>query len=398
MPTLDRRPEIADQPPLDPEVLIEEARRRQRRRRFSTAGVVAAFLMVAGASWLTAGGGPPAKTRPTSGGGGAANASTPGWHQLTPGAYIGAGAQITTVIGWHGQLLAAGDLFGAQSAKLGCTSGCNPVVWAFRGGRWRVQFAVDADGSNPGATLVATDHGLALFYSAMGTREWTSGNGRTWVKVDLPAEMEAMWAEGIASDGSRVVVSYNNDGGPDLAYGRSDPVFTSTDARHWRLVKVPDSPDWSSIGTTAHGFVAFGTDHADGRALVWSSSDGLNWSAVPAARSPSAFGDLPGDAGVPGHGPDVSSVVSVAHGYVALLEEPDGRVSWSAGGRRWTGIGGPGSSNPYNRDYFPTGVGVDGNQVVFAEQGSAKGSRIPKDATSFWAVSPAVAARTGVSR
>ena len=382
---------LQDHPPTDPEVLIEEARRRQRRRRRAIVAVVVALGAGALAVVGIWGGGPPPKVPPAPHGGRSAGASAPALQNLTGSlGYIGPGAQITTVIRWHGEVLAAGA--GPVPRSFPCWPlGCNPVVWVEHDGHWRVSFAATPLGSLPNAQLVAAGGALLLFHAQEGTQLWRSTNGRNWRRVRIPDAMAAMPMRSVAATGNRVVATLANRyaGGPMTAYGQDDWVWTSADGGlRWSRDRVPDHPLWSTVDATAGGFLAAGTDHATGRWLVWSSTNGVSWSAVPAARSGSGLADLAGSAAMPYAGAGVAYVLSVDGGFLALNEQPDGRMLWSPGGRTWTRIWGPGPL--WNSSWFPSGIGVIGDSPVLIER-AGKHAGVPDGATTFWRLNPRAA-------
>ena len=416
---------LQDRPPVEPDVLIEEARERQRRRHrliLSTLVALAAGALVYG---LTTGDGPPVKPRPTGGGGAPAGATVASWRNLTaPGGYIQAGAQVTSVIRWHGELIAAGDLFspGRIPKGIGCTIACNPIVWVDRDGRWRAVWGHSPSGSDPGAALVAVGNQLLLFNSDMSTALWRSANAIDWTAVRIPKAMSWNWTSGIASNGRRVVVSFfNRYIGAHSLFGGLNPVFSSTDGARWVQGGPVDGFGFDDIAAVPGGFVALGASTRARRFALLRSANGRSWSVVSPLSMPRNGNELLAASGrglvlertvsytrrsaraefmwssnglvwtaanvVGGpltnrlfEGPTPETLAAVRGGFVAL-GNTNRYVWWSADGRVWrrtTVPGGPPAT------FQPWATSIDGNSLLVVEMPRRASDGVPRGATTIW--------------
>jgi hypothetical protein len=271
-------------------------------------------------------------------------------------------------------------------------AGSQAAVWTSSdGARWG---RVELDGAGARETTasgVATGTGRAVVVGTAITplgdkdaRIWTSTDGATWDRVNVPAapgdqSLTAVAAgplgfvaAGVARRGSLSVpaVWWSLDGigwrpveGPfaagqaieGLAVGRSGVVAVGTlqtggeidgmvwfsgDGTTWRTVPLgsagftgrADQRVHSVTATAAGGFVAVGDDaNADRRiAVVWNSPDGITWQRQPFSPDMAEYADVTSTGGVgvtaiSGAGP----LVAVGGGYgLQLWTSPDGR--------RWT--------------------------------------------------------------
>ena len=400
---------LQDPPPLEPEVLIEEARRRQRRRRRALLWAVvppAAAALVYGAS---SGGGPPSRARPTERGGTPVGAPTASWHQLSaPNGYIQPGAQITSLIRWHGELIAAGGIQG--SARLrgrGCGNHCNPVVWISKNGRrWRAVFAGATIGSLQQVDLAAVGNALLLFNSHEETQVWRSTDGHSWRQVQLPKGMDGMPTLSVAANGRRVVVSFSTrfPAGPG---GRVNPVWTSTDGLRWHRGYASRPLNFKSVAAAPHGFVAVASNSDQTRSFAMSSSNGLSWTSVPV--------NVPGDAEtavaagsagvviessyrgtvefqssangrrwIPVTGPHAGSLRTLLEtrlGFIAF-GATNNWVAFSGDGRHWTHLRAAGT--PPSLLDLPTAVATDGDSLLVLETAQRNSHGLPAGATTLW--------------
>jgi hypothetical protein len=409
---------LNDDPRIEPEILIEEARRRQRHRQAALTGLFSVLCLAAGVFWIVAGGGPPAGSKPTGHGEAPAALASASWHELTPaGGYITPDAQITTVIRWHGELIAAGE---GGVPGLPCRAfACNPMVWVAHDGHWHAVFAAPEEGSLANADLVATDHGLLLFQSQEGTHAWRSTNGRVWRSVSLPADVAGTSMTEAVSNGHRVVAIVGNRfaGGPDTAYDESDFVMSSADGVHWTLGSAPDRPQFYSLTTAPGGFLAAGASRASGHQLVWSSANGRVWSVAPIATPPNgrdhvaANGHgfvlewIPGSgrgaarfwsspngrawtpASVRGKGPtnlaffpNQRPLLAVPGGFVAFGQS-NREIWWSTDGRIWTQLKMTGTPAAALQ---PVGASVNGDSLLMIEVARRSGGGLPDGATTIW--------------
>jgi hypothetical protein len=431
MPALDDRPAIADSEPAKPEVLIEEARRRQRRRRLTAAWAVVLVAAIAIAFGVTSGDEPPAVPQTAGGGGAPVGAPAASWRELAAGSgYVDMG-EVGAVTEFHGRLILAGWGFGqSPPTGLGCSILCNPVVWVHGArGRWRAVFATQAWGGLAGERFSIAGGRLLMFNSQQGTRLWESSDGLVWRAVRLPAEMEMAMDGlgsdgGVASTGSRVVAVFNNQyvGTPMRAWGESDFVWTSTDGIQWHhdADATHSEPQFDSLSTAPHGFVATSTSRVNGRSIIWFSRNGLSWSCAPInawrgghdliTAGPGGFVlervpdyDTRGHpavqlwrssdgrswtrARISGLGPayqgqamNVPRLLATADGFVAY-DQLTGRLWWSSTGETWSRLT-PSGSPPAILE--PQAISVDGNSLLFAEQAQHPARGIPSGATSVW--------------
>lgn len=169
-----------------------------------------------------------------------------------------------------------------------------------------------------------------------------AGVGHSWVQASVPDDPVAFDEPGgqamrsvVAGGPGLVAVGYDDD-----AEGREGVavVWTSTDGREWS--PVPDDAQvfdetrsqlMRSVVAAQPGLVAVGSDLDLGAAAVWTSSDGQRWSRVP--HDPTAFGGGGGHAmfSVAQGGPGLVAVGadSAGNGGVAAVwTSPDGRT-WS---------------------------------------------------------------------
>jgi hypothetical protein len=409
------------------EALIREARRLRRRRCIICVLVVLAVGASGLGLTLGSSGGPPAT--PSSGAVSGSSSTTPvvtaRWSDLTTSVQgIAPGAQVTTVIRYHGEFIAAGNWFGPGPglAHLDCPSGCNPVVWtSTTGASWKVSFASNASGSVAGEQLLATPVGLLLFNADEGTSLWRSLNGITWRQAILPAGMSATGLTAVAWGHGRVVAAFYNKyaPGPVTAYGEADNIWTSTNGTSWHHDVVPNAPLLSSLAVMPTGFVAGGTSRTTGRAIIWRSANGLAWTASPfgaqhgvvyvAANANSlAVEDLSSlstgrevvqvwwsngtslrQATVNGlisapAGPDgpIQPVIATPDGFLIWGDTPT-KLWWSADGRTWSVILAVG--NP-SATYETQEVLSDGGGLLALETATRTISGVPDGTTSLWQV------------
>jgi len=418
------RPAVSDVPPPDAEVLIEQARRHHRRKlRVTTACPLLAIVAGAVIYGATSGDGPPTSAPGSVGRASPGPIATARWQDLVAAGRFPPGAEVTTVIRYGRELVAAGSIFGpGHLTGLGCTDACSPVVWTSTGrGPWREVFAARAPGSIAGERLVAIHGALLLFNSDEGTSLWRSTNGRHWQEVRLPQGMHAMAMSAVASNGLRVVATFSNKfaGGPVTAYGESDTVWTSADGAHWRQGAAPDQPAFASVAATSHGFVAAGTSRTTQNALTWHSTDGSAWSATrvgaptggvdEVAADESGFalewisGITTADAAVQlWHSRSglawqratvdgtlfttfdgvMAPILSTSDGFVALGSTST-RMWWSRDGRAWTRLR-MSAAPPANLE--PQGAAPAGSSLLVIEQARRAGAGVPSGATSVWQI------------
>ncbi|MGC9221848.1 MAG: hypothetical protein ACP5H2_10945 [Solirubrobacteraceae bacterium] len=422
MPFVDDRELLCDPAPVRPEVLIEQARWRQRHRRLLASWLIALLAIGATIFGISSGGRPPGNTPPVLRAATPAGVSVLSWHEVAVSdGYITPEAQITTVINWHGELIAAGE--GGASARRCHALACNPVVWIAHDGHWHAVFAAPAEGSLANADLVATRHGLLLFCSQEGTRLWRSTNGRVWRSVRPPDAMAANSLVQAVSNSHTIVALIGNRfaGGPDTAYGESDFIWTSTGGLDWTQRSVPDRPQFASLTVTPAGFLAAGISRATGRQLIWRSTNGRTWSSTPAPAGSDGRDYIAANAHravlewIPdtGHGTPRFWSSSNQHAWLPatassntpanlvlfpnqrpLLALPDGflafghsnhQIFWSATGHAWRTL--PMTNTP-STAFQPVGATVNGTSLLVIETASRKLSAIPSGASAIWQLAP----------
>jgi hypothetical protein len=274
----------------DPEALFPEARRRRRKIRLTVGAILIVIASTAvGLLYGIGGRGAPPKGPPPSSVRGQPNsaaspASSGG--PSTPKVFSGAeslptGAQITTVVQFHGHYVAAGAYFpGSAESPSGCsTFACNPMVWTSTNGKqWTPAWGSAPSGSIADAYLAVAPNALLLFNGDEATKAWRSTNGLNWSAIPLPSDMAGLVVRGAVWGQGRFVAILNNKfaGGLDTAYGESDTIWTSTDGLMWAQDAVAGSPlRFASLRVDATGFTVRGT--ANGSPTEWTSPDGIAW-------------------------------------------------------------------------------------------------------------------------
>ena len=270
--------------------LFPEARRRRRRIRLT---IAATFIVVtataAGLSYAMGGHGPPptgfppssAKGQPNGAASPASSGGPTKSNRFPGGQSLPAGAEVTSVVQFHGYHIAAGAyLPGSAVTPSACsTSGCNPMVWTSTNGKqWTSTWGTAPSGSVAGEQLVVAPTALLLFNDDEGTCLWRSTNAISWNEVPLPPDMAALGVRGAVWGHGRYVAIFNNKyaGGPNTAYGESDTIWTSTNGMTWTRDPVAGSPlTFASLNVDATGFTVRGT--ANGSPTEWTSPDGIAW-------------------------------------------------------------------------------------------------------------------------
>ena len=263
--------------------------------------------------------------------------STPasaGWQPVTAQDSV-TGTQFQAVA-WTGtRFVATGIALGGEGVFLDSPDG---LSWHRQDGAGKA--APDAIAAGPrGVVAVGT--------IGDGSASWSSPDGLSWT-----ARRDAFPASVTGSDTVKVTgVVSTGDGW--LAVGREDPacnfncglapirslVWTSRDGLHWAAVAKQRSlagAGMNGVAAGGPGYVAAGTGR--GRAAVWASADGSDWSRIPddamfhpqPGSDPSAWVSAVGVAA--GHG--VAVVVGWAYG-VGPGGEPAVVAWWSADGRTW---------------------------------------------------------------
>lgn len=276
--------------PDDPEALFPEARRRRRKIRLTLSAILTVIAStVVGLLYGIGGSGAPPKGPPPSsvrgqpnGAASPASSGGPSAPKVSPGAQsLPTGAQITTVVQFHGHYVAAGAFFSgsAESPSVCSTSGCNPMVWTSTNEKqWTRAWGSAASGSIAAEQLIVAQNALLLFNGDEGTKAWRSTNGLNWTAIQLPADMAGLVVRGAVWGHGRFVAILNNKfaGGLDTAYGENDTIWTSTNGLMWTQDAVAGSPlRFASLRVDATGFTVRGT--ANGSPTEWKSPGGIAW-------------------------------------------------------------------------------------------------------------------------
>ncbi|HYC06783.1 MAG TPA: hypothetical protein VEG29_02570, partial [Candidatus Binatia bacterium] len=194
---------------------------------------------------------------------------------------------------------------------------------------------------------------------------WTSTDGVSWHEAaPLPAARPAFGvSRTVAASGSGWFVGGSVD--DDTAGTKLPAIWTTTDGSSWTVATVALPLDGSTLGTVAGLAVSGGTDLAVGSdstdtsrtAVVWTSTDGVTWSAAPADASFS--------------GSIMSAVVPGGPGYVAVGRDASGAAVWtSKEGSSWKeDSAGPGFAGAQMLAVAAsagrlTAVGYDGNTAL----------------------------------
>ena len=208
------------------------------------------------------------------------------------------------------------------------------------------------DVTTGGPGLVAVGYEWAVrrtgFHQFSVAAVWASPDGRSWTRA--PHDDVAFGGDG-GSETMRAVVA----GGPGLvAVGWADTaaaIWTSTDGLAWSRILdggalfdgLGGHTSIEDVAVGGPGLVAVGqTDGAfgmqswtgHGSAVVWTSTDGLNWSRV--AHDEAVFGG-PGDQWMLDVTPVGSGLAVVGFEGGPELDDQDGRVVWtSTDGLTWS--------------------------------------------------------------
>ena len=252
--------------------------------------------------------------------------STTTWTGLTVQVVAGAPAGITNLFSWSGGYLAIAqpDPNAAQTA------------WLSRDGRAWTQLPTSTLGLDSvpfpdGISVTAGSAcGSGLVVSTQDTAGnnavWSSGDGATWTKVNLPGGPIQF-----ASMGSAAVAVTTTGSG---SAGTTSTVYDSSDCSNWAKVALPGPAGASASVVAAFGgaFVAAGgVGPVDGgpttKPLAWWSTDGQHWTASSVASSPGfAFDELfAGPSGLLAETTDPG----VTPGTTKLWTSSDGRT-WKA--------------------------------------------------------------------
>ena len=125
-------------------------------------------------------------------------------------------------------------------------------------------------------------------HAALAAAAWRSPDGLTWTADDPIAVFAGGRIQGLAASGSTIVAVGT---GGDVIYGPA-AAWRWTAATGWRRAELaPDAGGaMRAVVATPAGFVAVGLDAHDDGARVWTSADGLRWTAVPDQEAFRSFG------------------------------------------------------------------------------------------------------------
>lgn len=186
--------------------------------------------------------------------------------------------------------------------------------------------------------VVAGGPGFVAYGEWNGTSEiWTSPDGYAWTQVpDSKAVFGRSAIHSITQGGPGLVaIGVDETGWPDRQVA---VVWTSPDGYTW--TRVPHDPSVFGEGTSmvdvaagTSGLVAVGVqldEEYSMYAAVWTSPDGINWTRVPHDEATFV-------------GPhwDMSSVIAVGDGFVALGSWAEENLWTSPDGTNWTRIPDP---------------------------------------------------------
>jgi hypothetical protein len=206
----------------------------------------------------------------------------------------------------------------------------------------------------PGLVAVGSD---GYFYEPLGNAVvWTSPDGVTWSRVPhddaiFGGGWAAMHSVTVGGPGLVAVGTYSVDDDED---GRA-AVWTSVDGTDWSRVPHDEAVfgggRMNSVTAGGPGLVAVGsTDAEGGNAVVWTSVDGIEWSRIPHDETVFGLEDTPR-----GGGEGMSSVTVGGPGLVAVGSDfmtlDSGR--WVVVAAVWTSVDGIDWSRvPHNEKFF----------------------------------------------
>ena len=177
----------------------------------------------------------------------------------------------------------------------------------------------------------AVSSSVAWASGAGGTILRTVDGGRTWQPRPIPTTESADFRDVDAfSDRVACVLS--------IGSGESSRIYRTVDGgEHWDLQFANTDPkvflDAMTFADSTHG-VAF-SDSVDGAFVVLTTSDGRNWTRIPADRLPAA---LPGEGAFAASG---SNIAMVGHDFIWIGTTASRVLRSLDGGRTWSVISTP---------------------------------------------------------
>jgi hypothetical protein len=156
---------------------------------------------------------------------------------------------------------------------------------------------------------------------------FTSPDGRSWSRVGEVTGLGLANIDGpVAYDGTRYVALGGEGGGVLYGQQSNGAAWASTDLSHWRKAPVQDAfagAELHSLTAGPNGFVAIGYDA--GGTSVWTSRDGLAWTAIVDAQL------------FPPESAEPSDIVYTGGEYLILGRIGQAAAEWrSKDGRVWS--------------------------------------------------------------
>ncbi len=285
-------------PQTDPQALIEEARRHRRRRWRCVVGTVAAVAVVGSVAYLVGGGGGSTGSASDRSRLAGLPVGSPRarWHMLT-GDGLPVGSTVSSIVNYEGTLYAGGTYFSGGRPAPGYPLYSEPFVWTSTdgGAQWHSDWPSTSGvvaGTGADHHLLSTPIGLFLFAGGTpGSAMWrlgegaNGGEGSHFERVALPAQMTESAIDGAAwSRGRLVVLESDKYATPN---GGSAVIWSSSNGVSWVRDRLTGEPYLGSLVASSWGFVAGGRSSPTTEAEVWTSTDGITWSAGvlgPSAR------------------------------------------------------------------------------------------------------------------
>jgi hypothetical protein len=241
---------------------------------------------------------------------------------------------------------------GADSAVTGTTTELDAAIWTSTNGRdWtrapHARTQLGGPGDQVMTAVTAAGPGLvAVGHDGDAAAAWTSSDGLRWTRVGSDSftgeGQRRVRAVAAVLDG---IVAVGSETGPDLI--ERPAVWASIDGTAWARTPVPlrtsdaagasDAPTGSlrAVLVTSEQVLAVGD--VDGDAAVWTSTNGVSWTAVPASVAGSEDGDpVLGGTGQQSITGLAATATVEGLRFVAVGRDGDGAAAWwSDDGFRW---------------------------------------------------------------